>query len=54
MAYLYKGMAALGQGGEVSGSVLLTWHEKVRFRLVVVMAASFINWYCLLTPSNLL
>ncbi|KIR25702.1 arp2/3 complex 16 kDa subunit [Cryptococcus deuterogattii 99/473] len=29
MAYLYKGMAALGQGGEVSGSVLLTWHEKL-------------------------
>lgn len=32
MAYLYKGMATLAQGGEVSGSVLLTWHEKVRFR----------------------
>ena len=29
MAYLYKGMAALGQGSDVSGSVLLTWHEKV-------------------------
>ncbi|WVN88369.1 uncharacterized protein L203_103575 [Cryptococcus depauperatus CBS 7841] len=29
MAYLYKGMAALGQSGEISGSVLLTWHEKL-------------------------
>ncbi|ODN82041.1 hypothetical protein L202_02363 [Cryptococcus amylolentus CBS 6039] len=30
MAYLYKGMAALGQGsGDTSGSVLLTWHEKL-------------------------
>lgn len=29
MAYLYKGMSALGQGADVSGSVLLTWHEKV-------------------------
>jgi actin related protein 2/3 complex subunit 5 len=33
MSYLYKGMAGLGSksgaGGEVSGSVLLTWHEKV-------------------------
>ncbi|WVQ80745.1 hypothetical protein IAT38_002850 [Cryptococcus sp. DSM 104549] len=29
MAYLYKGMAALGQGTDVSGSVLLTWHEKL-------------------------
>lgn len=29
MAYLYKNMAALGNGADVSGSVLLTWHEKV-------------------------
>ncbi|RXK35997.1 arp2/3 complex 16 kDa subunit [Tremella mesenterica] len=29
MAYLYKGMAALGQGADISGSVLLTWHEKL-------------------------
>jgi len=29
MAYLYKGMGALSAGGEVSGSVLLTWHEKL-------------------------
>ncbi|GFZ43885.1 hypothetical protein JCM24511_01605 [Saitozyma sp. JCM 24511] len=29
MAYLYKGMAALGHGQDVSGSVLLTWHEKL-------------------------
>lgn len=29
MAYLYKGMSALGNGADVSGSVLLTWHEKV-------------------------
>lgn len=29
MAYLYKGMAAPGDGADVSGSVLLTWHEKV-------------------------
>ena len=28
MKYLYKGMAVPGQG-EVSGSVLLAWHEKV-------------------------
>ncbi|WVR07103.1 hypothetical protein IAU60_004142 [Kwoniella sp. DSM 27419] len=29
MAYLYKGMAAIGQGSDVSGSVLLNWHEKL-------------------------
>ena len=32
MAYLYKGMAAVGQPGaqgDTSGSVLLNWHEKV-------------------------
>lgn len=33
MAYLYKGMSALGQGADVSGSVLLTWHEKVSYAL---------------------
>jgi len=30
MKYLYKGMAMPGWG-DVSGSVLLGWHEKVRF-----------------------
>ena len=33
MAYLYKGMAAVGKAGgqgDASGSVLLNWHEKVR------------------------
>ena len=30
MKYLYKGMALPGWG-DVSGSVLLGWHEKVRF-----------------------
>lgn len=29
MKYLYKGMAMPGWG-DVSGSVLLVWHEKVR------------------------
>ena len=29
MKYLYKGMALPGWG-DVSGSVLLGWHEKVR------------------------
>ncbi|KAK4686136.1 actin related protein 2/3 complex, subunit 5, partial [Tremellales sp. Uapishka_1] len=29
MAYLYKGMAALGASTDISGSVLLTWHEKL-------------------------
>ena len=29
MKYLYKGMAMPGWG-DVSGSVLLGWHEKVR------------------------
>ncbi|KAL7421655.1 arp2/3 complex subunit [Cryptotrichosporon argae] len=29
MAYLYKGMASLGASADVSGSVLLTWHEKL-------------------------
>ena len=29
MKYLYKGMA-LPEWGDVSGSVLLGWHEKVR------------------------
>lgn len=28
MKYIYKGMAMSGWG-DVSGSVLLTWHEKV-------------------------
>ena len=31
MKYLYKGMAMPGWG-DVSGSVLLGWHEKVRGR----------------------
>lgn len=34
MAYLYKGMAAVGKAGgqgDASGSVLLNWHEKVRY-----------------------
>jgi hypothetical protein len=30
MKYLYKGMAMPGWG-DISGSVLLGWHEKVRF-----------------------
>ncbi|KAG7530982.1 hypothetical protein FFLO_04653 [Filobasidium floriforme] len=29
MAYLYKGMANLGEKSEISGSVLLSWHEKL-------------------------
>ncbi|ORY33947.1 putative Arp2/3 complex 16 kDa subunit [Naematelia encephala] len=29
MAYLYKAMGTEGHGGDVSGSVLLTWHEKL-------------------------
>ena len=28
-----QGMAGLGQGSDTSGSVLLTWHEKVRYIL---------------------
>ena len=31
MKYLYKGMAMPGWG-DISGSVLLGWHEKVRTR----------------------
>ena len=34
MKYLYKGMALPGWG-DVSGSVLLGWHEKVRTRLLI-------------------
>ena len=34
MKYLYKGMALPGWG-DVSGSVLLGWHEKVRNRLLI-------------------
>lgn len=34
MKYLYKGMA-LPEWGDVSGSVLLGWHEKVRLRSLV-------------------
>lgn len=30
MKYIYKGMAMPGWG-DISGSVLLGWHEKVRF-----------------------
>ncbi|KAK6910070.1 arp2/3 complex 16 kDa subunit [Kwoniella mangroviensis CBS 10435] len=29
MAYIYKGMAAIGQGSDVSGSVLLNWHAQL-------------------------
>lgn len=47
MAYLYKGMAVLAQGGEVSGSVLLTWHEKVRFKCWELWLL-LLNGYCLL------
>ena len=32
MKYLYKGMGLPGWG-DISGSVLLGWHEKVRFHL---------------------
>jgi hypothetical protein len=37
-------MAALGQGGDVSGSVLLTWHEKVRRRVRRLRACSTLDW----------
>lgn len=38
MKYLYKGMAMPGWG-DLSGSVLLVWHEKVRdlFRLFIAL-----------------
>ncbi|BEI85145.1 hypothetical protein CcaverHIS002_0505460 [Cutaneotrichosporon cavernicola] len=39
MAYLYKNMAALGNGADIPGSVLLTWHEK----LVEVAGVGCIN-----------
>ncbi|WWC70051.1 uncharacterized protein I206_103995 [Kwoniella pini CBS 10737] len=29
MAYIYKGMAAIGQGSDVTGSVLLNWHSQL-------------------------
>jgi actin related protein 2/3 complex subunit 5 len=38
MKYLYKGMGMPGWG-DVSGSVLLGWHEKVRLELV-----SYVNF----------
>lgn len=34
MKYLYKGMAMPGWG-DVSGSVLLGWHEKVRYLILI-------------------
>lgn len=36
MKYLYKGMALPGWG-DVSGSVLLGWHEKVRSMLLAAV-----------------
>lgn len=36
MKYLYKGMAMPGWG-DVSGSVLLAWHEKVRISLIFLL-----------------
>ena len=37
MKYIYKGMGMPGWG-DVSGSVLLGWHEKVRFSFVVFLS----------------
>jgi actin related protein 2/3 complex subunit 5 len=34
MKYLYKGMAMPGWG-DISGSVLLGWHEKVGFSVIL-------------------
>ena len=39
MKYLYKGMALPGWG-DVSGSVLLGWHEKVRFNTSSVVVTT--------------
>jgi hypothetical protein len=43
MAYLYKGMAAVGKAGgqgDASGSVLLNWHEKVCYHILRLLQTS--------------
>jgi len=42
MKYLYKGMGMPGWG-DVSGSVLLGWHEKVRFKLADYITLLTVN-----------
>jgi len=37
MKYIYKGMAMPGWG-DISGSVLLGWHEKVRLYLYILIS----------------
>lgn len=32
-----QGMAALGSGSDISGSVLLTWHEKVSVSIIYIV-----------------
>lgn len=44
MKYLYKGMAMPGWG-DVSGSVLLGWHEKVRESCIVNSYDPSNNYY---------
>lgn len=41
MKYLYKGMAMPGWG-DISGSVLLGWHEKVRY--IILHGIYTISW----------
>ena len=48
MKYLYKGMGVPGWG-DVSGSVLLGWHEKVRLSFFVLLYSFILaacNWDC--------
>ena len=47
MKYLYKGMALPGWG-DVSGSVLLGWHEKVRthFELIFARKLTVLRFCC--------
>jgi len=57
MKYLYKGMGMPGWG-DVSGSVLLGWHEKVRLELVLyinfltVIVADGSRWHWLYRTSD--
>jgi hypothetical protein len=43
MKYLYKGMGLPGWG-DLSGSVLLGWHEKVSFHLLGLQSLTLMHW----------
>ena len=53
MKYIYKGMAMPGWG-DVSGSVLLGWHEKVRLKFIYLLfAVKCLDWELTCVESSL-